>query len=234
MADTQKSSQKLLITDWGSIPYPEAFQKQRDLVDQVIKGEAPEQIVFCTHPPVVTLGRGTRSGDVFGWTGETAEVNRGGRATYHGPNQLIMYPLVYVGKNQKNFLEKSFGANDLHAYMRTLEQSVIDVLVSYGVNSQSQPLQKQVGDDAEKEATGVWIGEQKIAAIGIAVKAWVTSHGVALNLWKDSQAFQGINPCGFRVDQVITLEDVLHRKVDRDDVIKLWTQSIQNRLLKAQ
>lgn len=222
----------IIYQDLGLIPYQDAFARQKLLVDQILRGEEPEQILFCSHPPVVTLGRGTLPQDVFGWTGETVEVNRGGRATYHGPNQLIIYPLIYLGKENPMFSKKKIPATDLHVYMRMLEDSVIDVLKKLGVNSAvAQPLKTQVGEDEQKEATGVWVGDRKIAAIGIAVKAWVTSHGVALNLWHDEKAFKGIYPCGFRGDQVTTVEDVLHTKVDRQQVIDLWFESLQKRLL---
>ncbi len=180
----------------------------------------------------MTLGRGTLPEDIFGWSGETVEVNRGGRATYHGPSQLIMYPLIYLGKSNPQFAPKGIPPSDLHAYMRVLEESVIDVLAQFNVHSAvAQPLKTQVGEDAEKEATGVWIGDKKIAAVGIAVKGWVASHGVALNLWRDDRAFSGIHPCGFRGDQVTTLEDVIGKKVDRSQVLEKWFTAITRRLL---
>lgn len=227
-----KSSFKISHSDWGLIPYLDAFDKQSVLVEAIRNGEAPEQIIFCSHPPVVTLGRGTLPGDVFGWRGETHSVNRGGRATYHGPNQLIMYPLIYIGRSKPGFVKKKIKENDLHAYMRALELSVSDVLENYKITSQRQSLQKQIGEDQEKEATGVWIDNKKIAAVGVSVKAWVTSHGVAFNLWNDSAAFEGINPCGFRRDQVTTLELVLGRKVPREEVLDLWAEAICERLFE--
>lgn len=179
----------------------------------------------------MTLGRGTLPQDVFGWTGETVEVNRGGRATYHGPNQLIAYPHVYLGKPKPEYSAKRIPANDLHAYMRALEESVVDVLRELGVSdAETKPLKAQVGE-AEKEATGVWVGDKKIAAIGIAVKAWVASHGVALNLWHDPQAFRGIYPCGFRGDQVVSIEDIIGKKVSRERTRHLWFAALRNRLL---
>lgn len=231
MSSPSPNNSQLPIFDWGLIPYQEAFARQKKTVDEILSGASKEQIVFCSHPPVVTLGRGTRDGDLFGWTGEVVDVNRGGRATYHGPNQLVMYPMVYVGKADSKYSLKSIKETDLHAYMRALEASVIDVLAHFGIQAQAQPLQKQVGEDSEKEATGVWINDKKIAAIGIAVKAWITSHGVALNLWNDENAFKGIHPCGFRGDQVTTLEAVLGRKVERREVLDIWSTSIQKRLL---
>ncbi|MCC6137055.1 MAG: lipoyl(octanoyl) transferase LipB [Bdellovibrionaceae bacterium] len=227
-------TQGIKIIDWGLISYQDAFERQKAIVDEILLGHAPEQIIFCTHPPVVTLGRGTMDGDIFNWTGETASVNRGGRATYHGPSQLIMYPLIYLGKTQSRFLPKVMPENDLHAYMRSLEQSVVEVLGAFQVVAQARPLKKQVGETDEKEATGVWVDDKKIAAIGIAVKAWITSHGIALNLHHDPSAFQGINPCGFRGDQVTSIEDVLQKKINRSDVFSLWKKTIVKNLFRGQ
>ena len=82
------------VIDWGLVDYREAFSRQEKLVEQILKKETCEKIIVCSHPPVVTLGRGTKPGDVFAWSGEKIEVNRGGRATYHGPSQIILYPLI--------------------------------------------------------------------------------------------------------------------------------------------
>ena len=103
------------VEDWGEIPYQEAFEKQKQYVEELIAGTREETIVFCSHPPVVTLGRGTKPDDVFAWQGETVEVNRGGRATYHGPNQVVMYPIVDLGGNTPNYIKKSFTSlHDRH------------------------------------------------------------------------------------------------------------------------
>ena len=88
------SATTITIQDWGLIPYGHALQRQLDLVDLVHRELARETIVLCSHPPIVTLGRGTQPGDVFAWTGEAVEVTRGGRATYHGPSQIVAYPIM--------------------------------------------------------------------------------------------------------------------------------------------
>ena len=186
----------MVVEDWALIDYNEAFAKQKLYVDEIIAGTRPETLVFCTHPPIVTLGRGTREGDVFAWKGKTTEVNRGGRATYHGPNQIILYPLIKI-------LSK-----DLHGYMRGIENSVIDTLAQYGIEGSGK---------SEGDATGVWVGEQKVASIGIAVKQWVSSHGVALNLDKDEKAFTGIHPCGFSTKTMVSVEELLGKPVLREN-----------------
>lgn len=224
------SLEKLSIVDWGLISYQEAFDRQKLLVDQIISQQQPEHLIFCTHPEVLTLGRGTQPGDVFHWTGDVVEVNRGGRATYHGPNQIIAYPILYIGKDGQN--SKKIPAQDLHAYMRALELSVVDVLKSYEIEAETQPQKIQVGESTAKEATGVWIGDKKIAAIGIAAKSWVTSHGVAFNLYKEEQAYKGFYPCGFRGEQVTSLEEITGQRPSYDDIRALWSQSLVSRLYK--
>lgn len=202
------------VEDWGLISYQEAFDKQRQYVEEVIKGERGETIVFCSHPPVVTLGRGTREGDVFSWSGETVEVNRGGRATYHGPNQVVMYPIIDLAGNTPNYIPKK--VTSLHEYMRLLEEAAIQTIKEYEVEAQGHVMAKQVGEDKEAEATGVWVNNQKIASIGIAAKKWVTHHGIAINLFKDEQAFQGINPCGFTTKTMVCLQELTSKRVKRE------------------
>ncbi len=218
------------VIDWGLIDYREAFLRQEKLVEQIINKETSEKIIVCSHSPVVTLGRGTKAGDVFAWKGETIEVNRGGRATYHGPSQIVLYPLIYLGGDDADYATKKIPARDLHAYMRTLEKSVQLLLAEMGISSQAQARQKQVGADAEADATGVWVGDQKVAAIGIAVKKWITSHGIALNVQDDPNAFQGFYPCGFQTTQVTSLEKLVGKKIDRASLQKRWVEILLEQL----
>jgi lipoyl(octanoyl) transferase len=195
------------VQDWGLIEYGLALQKQTDLVDLVQHELARETIVFCSHPPVVTLGRGTKPGDVFGWQGQVIEINRGGRATYHGPSQLVVYPILDL--NQRG--------RDLHKYMRDLEEALVRTLADFGIQARGRT--EQVGDDGEnQEATGVWIGARKIASIGIGVRKWVSFHGLALNVDRDNAAFQGMKPCGFSSQTMISMEEVLGASVDHASV----------------
>lgn len=201
----QSQGEKIKVQDWGVIEYSLALQQQLDLVDLVHQELARDTLVFCSHPAVVTLGRATREGDVCGWTGPTIEVNRGGRATYHGPNQIVVYPILDL--NQRG--------RDLHKYMRELEEAIIRTLADCGVTATGKSLQSQGENGEAVEATGVWIGSKKIASIGLGVRHWVSFHGLALNVDKDPSAFQGLKPCGFAPDTMISLEEVLGAKVDR-------------------
>ena len=147
MFEVQRSEPALLnVEDWGLIAYKEALSRQEEYVDQVARELRRETLVFCSHPPVVTLGRGTKEGDVFGWTGETFEVTRGGRATYHGPSQIVAYPI----------LDLNSRGRDLHLYMRALEGAVLATLDSFGISSEANALQVEDGATEASPATGVW------------------------------------------------------------------------------
>ncbi|MGE4133714.1 MAG: lipoyl(octanoyl) transferase LipB [Bdellovibrionales bacterium] len=175
------------IEDWGLIHYEEANRRQLETVDAVAAG-AEERLVLCQHPPVVTLGRSSAPEDLIGWQGETYEVSRGGRATYHGPGQLVIYPILNLQAERAKFRPR-----DLHSYLRALETATVKALHMAGLTTAEVRTTNQGG----LSLTGVWIGERKIASIGIAVRKWVSYHGVAINVLEDPSAFSGINPCGF-------------------------------------
>lgn len=221
------SFKNLSVENWGLAPYSEAFDRQRLYVEEILKGIRPQTLIFTQHPPVVTLGRGTREGDVFQWSGAITEVNRGGRATYHGPSQIVFYPLIHLDPREP---EDFPCRRDLHGFIRLMESTLVHVLKDYGVKGVGHQAAKAVGDDEAKEATGVWVRDRKIASIGIAVRQWVSSHGMAFNLYEDPAAFQGINPCGFRTEQMTSLEKETGVKVDRDEVQKKLLAQFQKHL----
>ena len=210
---------KVNVQDWGLIEYSIALQRQLDLVALVHQELARDTLVFCTHPPVVTLGRGTKEGDVFGWQGETVEVTRGGRATYHGPSQVVVYPILDL--NQRG--------RDLHKYLRTLELSIIATLKDFGIESSGRSFQIQDGETEAAEATGVWIGNRKIASLGIGVRKWVSFHGLALNVDYDPKAHTGLKPCGFTTETMVSMEELVGRKLDRSQVV----ETLKGHLLSA-
>lgn len=200
---------------WGEIPYIEATHRQLELVESLAAQEESSSgaegfLCFCTHPPVVTMGRATRPGDVFGWTGERIETSRGGRATYHGPNQIVVYPILNL-----RYSRESFSARDVHGYLRALEISVVETLKEFGISAEIRSAGN--GPD-EASLTGVWASGRKLASIGIAVKKWITYHGLALNVEADSRAFSGIRPCGFDAEIMTSMEDLLGAPVDRGAV----------------
>lgn len=173
------------IINLGQIEYKKALNLQLQRVEEVLKNQSDETIFICSHPPVVTLGRKTDPSEITTWKGETVEIKRGGKATYHGPGQTIAYPIINLEKRNK----------DIHKYLRGLEAAMIQALECFDINAK--------GDTGQ---TGVWIQERKIASIGVAVRRWITYHGLAINLFHDPQAFLGINPCGLGADCMTSLE----------------------------
>lgn len=205
----------LEIIDWGNISYLEAQDRQLKLVEKVALGHQPDTILFCSHSPVVTLGRSTKPQDIFAWEGEVVEVSRGGRATYHGPSQVIIYPILNLRHRRCGMRPK-----DLHQYMRLLEKVTKEALEAMGVEVQAKNHKVLGEEDPDVSATGLWFKNRKLASIGIAVRKWVTYHGLALNFYRDEQAFVGLNPCGFHSSTMISLEEIAGRKPEREEFIE--------------
>jgi len=181
------TSPPLTVEDWGRTAYADALARQEALVAQRIAGEISDTLVFTEHAPVFTLGRRAGADQHLLW-GEAeraargialAQTTRGGDITYHGPGQIVGYPIVSLDTRR-----------DLHAYLRFLEQVLINTVGAIGLAAS-----RRAG------LTGIWIGERKVAAIGVAVKRWVTYHGFALNLAPDLAHFGGIVPCGIAPTQ---------------------------------
>ena len=181
----------LTTLDWGRTGYAEAWQRQEDLVARRNAGEVGDTLVFTEHDPVYTLG--VRKGAEQHMIWDEAELakrgitvcktNRGGDITYHGPGQIVGYPIINLAARK-----------DLHAYLRLLEQVLINTVGTFGLAA------------ARREGkTGIWLGPRKIAAIGVAVKKWTTYHGFALNLNADLAPFGGIVPCGITDGTVTSL-----------------------------
>jgi lipoate-protein ligase B len=176
-------SPPLLIVDLGRRRYGETLVLQRELVRQRLAGELTDDLLLLVeHEPVVTLGRGTRPGSLPSSPAalerrglEVFEVERGGDVTWHGPGQLVGYPILDLARHRR----------DLHWYLRQLEEGLIGALDSLGV-----PAERNAG------LTGVWTRGRKIASIGIHVRRWITFHGFALNVVTDARAFESIVPCG--------------------------------------
>jgi lipoyl(octanoyl) transferase len=188
----------------GLTPYAEAWELQRELVRLRKNDEILDTFVLCEHPPVYTVGRAAKDAGNLG-AGEKhlrslgAEVfwsDRGGDATFHGPGQIVGYPILRLKDR------------DTHGYLRELEEVVIRVLEDYGIVGWHHP-----------EYTGVWVGEKKIAAIGVKLSSgWITSHGFALNVKTDLSWFDRITPCGIKEFGVTSLEQELGREVFLADV----------------
>lgn len=183
----------LTFENWGLVEYADALSRQEKLVEEIALGQKPECIVLCSHPEVVTTGRATAPSDLLNWSGPTFEVTRGGRATFHAPNQIVIYPLLKTERVS------------LSAILRGLESGVIRWLESFDiVGAEARPLRLADGETEPKPATGVWVGDHKVAAIGLAVRKWVSYHGLAVNFEPAPLVASLIRPCGFRPGSVIS------------------------------
>jgi lipoyl(octanoyl) transferase len=168
--------------DWGRTHYAEALDRQCALVARRIAGEVADTLIFTEHEPVFTMGPRRGTADHLIWDDArlaqagiaTARTNRGGDITYHGPGQIVGYPIVSLDRRR-----------DLHAYLRLLEQVLINSVGALGLAASRR-----------EGLTGIWLGRRKIAAIGVAVRRWVTYHGFALNVNVNLAHFGGIVPCG--------------------------------------
>jgi lipoyl(octanoyl) transferase len=183
------------VLDLGTADYREVWSRQLALVEQRQTGAAPDTLIVVEHPHVFTLGRRRESqqnvlapGDV-----PVIEIERGGDVTYHGPGQLVAYPIV--------LLDQDRGERDLHKFLRNLEEAVIRTCTRAGIATA----------DREPGKTGVWMTEpatgarKKLCSMGIACRKWVTFHGLALNVTTDLSYFRRINPCGFEASVMTSL-----------------------------
>lgn len=174
---------ELWMVNLGTVPYEEALELQRALARERISGAIPEDLLLLLeHPPVVTLGRSTKAGNLISSVNllaskgvELFEVERGGDVTFHGPGQLVGYPIIDLKRHKL----------DLHWYLRQVEEALIRTLAAYSI-----PAERNVG------FTGVWTSGRKIASIGVHARDWVTWHGFALNVTTDLSYFDLIIPCG--------------------------------------
>jgi len=187
------------VIDLGRREYGETWQLQLDLVAQRQRDEITDTLVLVEHADVITLGRRQSSQQNVVAAGDIPvfEIERGGDVTYHGPGQLVGYPILKLDGDER----------DLHAYLRNLEEALIGVCSDVGLVGRRNP-----------GWTGVWIGERKVASIGIAVRRWVTMHGFALNVSTDLSRFTAINPCGLDAAVMTSLSREAGRDVTLDEV----------------
>lgn len=220
------------IQDWGLIDYFESNKRQLELVERVHAENLPGIIVFCTHPEIVTLGRSTEEGDVFSWDGPIAEISRGGRATYHGPSQLVIYPIINLKHESRPVNEQQ----NVAGHLRKLENGIIHWLGSLSIKAEGKTLdlenRKPQHDYKGKavEETGVWVDGRKVASLGIAVKKWITYHGAAINVLADKGAFRGMHPCGFSQSVMVSVEDLIGAKPNVDEAKKFLAQHFKKNL----
>jgi lipoyl(octanoyl) transferase len=190
----------------GVVSYGDALELQQHLVEQRKSNEIPDQLLLLEHPPVITLGVKTRNDrshvvaapEVLEEEGvEVFESGRGGDVTYHGPGQLVGYPIMDLRPDRC----------DVHRYVRDLEEMLIRVAASFGVSANRLP-----------GLTGVWVGDDKLAAIGVRIARWITSHGFAINVSTNLAHFNLIIPCGIVGKGVTSLERLTGRTLGMDEV----------------
>jgi len=204
----------LAVRDLGRMRYAAALALQQDLIETRKRGEGVDTLLFVEHPHVVTMGRNgseaniLASPDILARTGiDYFETNRGGDVTYHGPGQLVGYPILDLREWRR----------DVHAYFRGVEQSLMDALAALGICAERIP---------ERGYEGVWVKGEKIAAIGIHISRWITSHGFALNVDTDLSYFKYIVPCG--LTKPVTSLRRLGCAAGREEVLSAVAASFAN------
>ena len=183
--------------DLGLIEFSAAYSLQERLASEVFAGSAPETLLLLEHPPVYTIGSGGSESNLLDDSISAVRINRGGDVTWHGPGQLVCYPIINLGGRRR----------DLHSYLRFLEEFIIRIAADFQVESWRIP-----------GRTGVWTEEGKLASIGVGVRRWVTMHGFALNVSADFAGFAQINPCGIHGCPVTSLERENGCKIPMADV----------------
>jgi lipoyl(octanoyl) transferase len=187
----------------GEVPYLEAWELQRELAAEVKEGSRPDTVVFLEHPPVVTLGRRADDGELHVPVGaevQVVETDRGGKSTFHGPGQLVCYPILDLNRHGR----------DVRKYCRDLEEALIRTTAAFGIEA-----------TRIEDLTGVWLHPppRKIASIGVHISRWVTTHGYALNVDLDPAPFtEWITACGLEDTAFTTMASELGRPLTVDEV----------------
>lgn len=193
-------SDPFAVRDLGRLSYRDAWRVQHETHAAVVAGERPPTVLFVEHDPVLTFGRkGGRNhllvpeSELIARGFELIDVERGGDVTYHGPGQLVGYPILPIGRRVRD-------------YLRRIEAAIVDLAAEYGVQAEGSP-----------GYAGVWIGDEKLCAIGVAVKRGVSFHGFALNVATDLSHFETIVPCGLEDTSVTSLTRLAGREVGLDE-----------------
>ncbi len=184
----------------GRMDYATALDLQNSLLEDLLAGRGEETLILLEHDPVYTIGR-TRDQTSLGiaMPHPVFETNRGGQATYHGPGQLTGYPILDLNRRGK----------DLHLYLRFLESFLIELSATYGIQAERR-----------EGLTGVWVGERKLASLGVGIKKWISMHGFAINVTRESlEPFKHITPCGLTGVEITCFEREVGIEIDMPDCI---------------
>lgn len=189
-------SARLVVEDLGRADYADLEQRMFEVVEEVAAG-ADDRLLVCEPNPVLTVGRGAKA-EAYRQSGlPVYEVSRGGKATFHGPGQLVIWPVISLRGH----------AQDLHAYLHALEEGLIHGLQQLGVAAGRDP-----------RNTGAWVAKRKVASIGVAVRRWVAYHGLALNVTTDLEWFRRFDPCGLEPELMTNLQREMGMSPDPDEV----------------
>ena len=188
------------LFDLDNCHYQNVWRLQRELVEKRTAGLIPDVLIMVEHEAVITLGRRGSWNNVHSHDLPIYKIERGGDVTYHGPGQIVAYPIIKL--DERNL--------SIHDYLRLLEKVLIRTLNQFGV----------IGE-ATGHQTGVWVENMKIASIGVAISRWVTYHGFALNVNMDLKEFARINPCGLQPDSMISLRHLLNRDIELSAIRKI-------------
>src|SRR4030065_200759 len=196
--------QQCQVIDLGLKDYKETLQLQQQLVEQKHRENLPEILLLVEHNPVITLGRSSHPENILLDKAQLEQlkiqlhyIERGGDVTYHGPGQLVAYPIFDLNNYKQ----------ETHLFLRQLEEVIIKTVESYNLKA-----------ERIKGLTGVWVDGKKVASIGVAAKKWITFHGLALNVNTDLKYFSYIHPCGMLDKKVTSIAELLKRKVDFREV----------------
>jgi len=208
--EKQFTYRKLCYSNLGIIDYQKAWNLQHETFNNRLSNEIEDTLLLLEHPNTYTLGKSSNKANLLFSDLELQQKNiaiynidRGGDITYHGPGQIVGYPIINL----------SLWKKDTHKYLRTLEEVIIQTLLEFGVNG-----------ERNEEHTGVWVGNNKICAIGIKVTRWITMHGFALNINTNMEYFNGIIPCGIKNKGVTSLKNELNKQIEIELVKKSLLQ----------
>ena len=194
---------QIIIHDLGQRPYQEVWDYQKEIQAKRIAGEIEDTLLMVEHEPVYTLGKNANENHLLQSRDQSVDVfniERGGDITFHGPGQLVGYPILDLSNYKKS----------VSWYMRTLEQIIIDTVSEFGIEA------KRV-----EGLTGVWVGDEKIAALGVRIRRWVTMHGFSINVNTDLTFYDGIIPCGIFDHGITSMEQLLCRPQNIEKVKKV-------------
>lgn len=214
MIETQ--TDHILVQNIGRKSYKAVWDLQKEMQQQRIKGDIEDTLILVEHDPVYTLGKNANEDHLLQSRDQSVDVfniERGGDITFHGPGQLVVYPILDLSNYKKS----------VSWYMRTLEQVLIDTLIEFKIIAQRND-----------GLTGVWVGDEKIAALGVRISRWVTMHGFALNVNPDLSFYDGIIPCGIFDHGVTSMEQLLGETQNNDNVKNMVIEKFNKYFIKGE